>query len=239
MEPSRFSQPAPPAAAAVDKELEAGENRPKAPALSRNFRARGRAAKILPRDSHAFPLARTNQGKFQMPVLLDQITDLEELSHFDSVLIVPCRFCPAASLALKTGRPYFEVWPRLMKTAAYEEYVLDLKNDLRSRGVRAEVFRSRIIHQFVICMWTEQRRRKLARRAMNYQAVVVLGCEAAMQTIHDAIKDTPCRLFQGMRNQGIMSIKPRLSFPLDISLKLDSLTPYLRPHPENDPWIHL
>ena len=36
-----------------------------------------------------------------MPVYLKDINEFPELEKFESVLIVPCRFCPATSLAVR------------------------------------------------------------------------------------------------------------------------------------------
>ena len=58
-------------------------------------------------------------------------------------------------------------------------------------------------------------------------------------TVFDAVKSTSCQVFQGMRTEGIMSIKPRFQFPGNIWLQLNSVTPIL--HPENTPdaWMRL
>ena len=118
-----------------------------------------------------------------MPVYLKDIHDFQQLEQFQSVLIVPCRFCPAASLALRNNEPYFKFFRHMLKTAAYERYIERMKSELNKKGIKADVFRSRAPHQFVVCMWTRKRRNQLMRRAKKYDALVVLGCEAAAQTI--------------------------------------------------------
>jgi hypothetical protein len=87
------------------------------------------------------------------------------------------------------------------------------------------VFRSKLLHQFVLCMWTSRRRRKLEERAKEYDAMVVMGCEGAVQTVREAVKTTACQVVPGMKNEGLMSIRPRLSMPCTISLELESVTP--------------
>lgn len=174
-----------------------------------------------------------------MPFYLKDIEDFEELERFQSVLIVPCRFCPAASFAVRRGEPYFEFFWKFLKTASYERYIERMKADLEKRGVKADVFKSRLPHQFVVCMWSIRRRRKLMRRAMKYEALVVLGCEAALQTIYDSVKETSCRVLQGMRTEGVMSIQPRFHLPCNISLQLHSVTPMLHQEKTPDPWMHL
>ena len=174
-----------------------------------------------------------------MPVYLKDIDEFQELEKFGSVLIVPCRFCPAASMSVRRNEPYFEFFKRFLKTASYEEYIKATRYDLEKKGVRADVFKSRWLHQFVVCMWTSRRRKKLMKRAMKYDALVVMGCEAAAETVFDAVKSTSCKVFQGMRTEGIMSIKPQFRRPGNIWLQLNSVTPIL--HPENNPhaWVRL
>jgi len=174
-----------------------------------------------------------------MPVYLKDINEFQELEKFKSVLIVPCRFCPAASFAARRNEPYFEFLKKFMQTASYEQYIKAIRSDLEKRGVRADVFKSHWLHQFVVCMWTSRRRKKLMKRAMEYDALVVLGCEAAAQTIYDSVKSTSCKVFQGMRTEGIMSIRPLFQFPCDIWLQLNSITPILHPEKNPDSWARL
>ena len=56
--------------------------------------------------------------------------DNSNLSQFKSVLIVPCRFCPAASLAVSEDRPYLEPFRRLLRTEAYESMIRTLQHRL-------------------------------------------------------------------------------------------------------------
>jgi hypothetical protein len=174
-----------------------------------------------------------------MPVYLKDINEFSELERFGSVLIVPCRFCPAASLAVRRNAPYFEFLKRFLKTASYEEYIETVQSDLERKGVKTDIFKSNLPHQFVVCMWTSRRRKKLMKRARNYDAVVVMGCEAAVHTIHDSIESTSCKVFQGMRTEGIMSIKPHFHFPCNISLRLNSVTPLLHHITKSDRWVCL
>ena len=174
-----------------------------------------------------------------MPVYLKDINEVKELERFKSVLIVPCRFCPAASMAVQTNRPYFEFFWRFLKTAPYEELVETIKSILREKGVKADVFKSRWLHQFVVCMWTSRRRKNLLRRARKYEALVVLGCEAALDTVHDSVKSTSCKVYQGMRTEGIMSIKPLFQLPCNLSLELNNITPLVHHNTSLNPWISL
>jgi hypothetical protein len=174
-----------------------------------------------------------------MPVYLKDIHNFKQLEQFQSVLIVPCRFCPAASLALRNNEPYFEFFRHLLKTDAYERYIETMKSELEKKGVKADVFRSRVPHQFVVCMWTRQRRKQLMRRAKKYDALVVLGCEAAVQTILDSVDNASFQVVQGMRTEGIMSILPQFKWPDSITLQLNSITPLLHQKQGSEPWVRL
>ena len=174
-----------------------------------------------------------------MPVYLKEIDNFQALENFGAVLIVPCRFCPAASFAAGKNKPYFEFLRKFLKTAAYEQYIEAMRSDLEKKGVKSDVFKSRLPHQFVVCMWSARRRKHLLRRALNYDALIVLGCEAAVQTIYDSVKTTSCKVFQGMRTEGIMSIQPRFHLPCNLSLRLNSITPLLHQREAPDPWIRL
>ena len=174
-----------------------------------------------------------------MPFYLKETDDFEKLERFASVLIIPCRFCPAASLAVSNDEPYFEFFRHFLRTASYEHYIEKMRIELNARGVRADVFRSRWLHQFVVCMWTSRRRSKLRKRAEKYDALVVLGCEAAVQTIMDSLDDLPIPVIQGMRTEGIMSILPQFQYPGSITLRINSITPLLHSKQGPESWMHL
>lgn len=164
-----------------------------------------------------------------MPFCLEVNDVNPEVEKFNSVLIVPCRFCPAASMAVKSNEPYIEFPRRSLKTASYERLLAEMKDSFEERGVRTSVFKSRFLHQFVLCMWTAKRRKTLLERAGEFEAVVVMGCEAAVATVRSALKSTNCQVIPGLRSEGIMSIQPRFSLPCNVSLDLESVTPYVHP----------
>ena len=161
-----------------------------------------------------------------MPFILKAIEDTTAYEQFDSVLIVPCRFCPAASAAVKNDEPYFELFRRFLKTGSYEQFIMNLKSRLERKGIRTDVFKSKWLHQFVLCMWTSRRREALKRRAEKFEALVVLGCEAAVQTVRDAVKPVQCEVLQGVETEGIMSVKPHFSLPGNLSIELQSISTY-------------
>jgi len=166
-----------------------------------------------------------------MPFYLDEVDVAAEVAGCRSLLIVPCRFCPAASLAVRKEEPYLQPLRRLLKTDAYESLIERTKQSFERSGIRTGVLRSRLLHQFVLCMWTSRRRRALRRLAMGYDALVVMGCEGAVQTVRNAIGPVGCKVIQGMRCDGLMSVKPRLAWPGDLHLELESVNPLLRLEP--------
>lgn len=160
-----------------------------------------------------------------MPFHFKAIKDISEFAQFKSVLIVPCRFCPAASTAVKNNEPYIELFRRFLKTDSYERLINTFKRDLENRGIKTGIFRSKIIHQFVLCAWTSKRRKELQKRAMEYEAIIVLGCEGAVETVRESVRSSTCKIFQGLETEGLMSIKPKIHLPCNISLELTSLNP--------------
>lgn len=161
-----------------------------------------------------------------MPFYLEESDILSRVKGLRSVLIVPCRFCPAASLAVKERKPYLEPFRRLLRTESYEAFIRKLRSRLEAAGIRTAVFDSKLPHNFVACMWTSRRRRQLAARAAQFEGVVVLGCDATAETVRLALGSKDCRVIQGMEIKGgIMNVRPTLSAPLSISLELQGITP--------------
>lgn len=159
-----------------------------------------------------------------MPFYLRESDSSLELAGLQSVLIVPCRFCPAASLAVRENEPYIELFRRFLRTAAYESFIQTLTRRLQDRGIETAVFDSRLLHQFVACMWTARRREELAKRAAQFDGVMVLGCDAMVETISSSLQSVDCRLIQGLEIEGLMNVVPTVRFPFTLSLELKSVT---------------
>ena len=161
-----------------------------------------------------------------MPFYLEESDNLlSQMEGVQSVLVVPCRFCPAASLAVKKNATYLEPFRRLLRTPAYDSFVRDLVRRLEGRGIRTSVFEGRFPGGFVLCLSMDGHRRALAKRAVDFEAIVVLGCEGAAQTVQDAVSDADCKVIRGMEVQGLMNAIPKLSFPVRISLETRGMTP--------------
>lgn len=158
-----------------------------------------------------------------MPFYLKESNALPQLAGFESVLIVPCRFCPAASLAVREKQPYLQLLRRFLRTAAYESFIENLKRRLQDEGIKTSIFDSKLLHQFVACMWTSKRRRQLAKRAAEFEGAVVLGCDAMVEAVRDSVESTGCRVVQGMEIEGLMNVLPTVSFPCNLSLELQGV----------------
>lgn len=162
-----------------------------------------------------------------MPFHFKAMSDISEFTEFKSVLIVPCRFCPAASSAVRNNEPYIELFRKFMKTDSYDRLINTLKSNFEERGIKTGIFKSKLIHQFVLCAWSSKRRKKLLSRAKEYEALIVLGCEGAVETVRESVASSSCRIFQGLETEGLMSIKPRFHLPFNISLELAGITPFV------------
>ena len=165
-----------------------------------------------------------------MPFYLKDVDVVPEVAKFQSALIVICRFCPAASLAVRKDQPYIEFFRRFIKTESYEQHINDMQSRLEKEGLKTSVFKGNLLpspFNFIICMWTSGQREKLLKHAHQYEAVVVMGCEGAYESVCNIIKSTDCQVFQGMESEGVMDAIPKFNWPFNISLELNSVTPML------------
>jgi hypothetical protein len=122
---------------------------------------------------------------------LDVSADLEKCK---SVLIVSCPICPPVSLATQTKSPFIELFKRGLKTGAFEDYIKAIREPLEQRGVRT-------------------------KRARDYEAVLVLGCDSATYTAKDALEKTDCQVIQAMRATGFTNAAVRFRLPMTIDLQ--------------------
>ena len=159
-----------------------------------------------------------------MPFYLKASEIDDQLAGMNSLLIVPCRFCPAASLAVYEKKPFIELFRHFFRTEAYESFIQSLRVDLEAQGIDADVFNSWMPHHYVACMWSTKRRKALVKRAKEFDGIVVLGCEAAVETVRDAIGPGSCRVIQGMEVVGLMNLLPKFIFPSTVSLEVQSMT---------------
>ena len=167
-----------------------------------------------------------------MPFYLKEVDVVSEVATRQSCLIVLCRFCPAASLAVRKQQPYIELFHRFLKTESYEQLIGNMQSRLEKEGVKTGVFKGNLLN-YIICMWTSGQRKKLLEHAAQYEAVVVMGCEGAYQSVCDILKSTDCKVYLGMESEGILNTIPKFHLPFNISLSLSSITPIIV-DPENE-----
>ena len=162
-----------------------------------------------------------------MPVHLEPRDVTADLEDFSSVLIVSCPVCPPMCLAMQKKKPFIEFFKHGLKTEAFEDYVESIRKPLEQRGVRSDVFTMRAPTP-MMCLWTKGQRRRLLKRAKNYEAVLVLGCDSATLTARDTLKDTDCQVFQGMRVMAIANATIKFRFPMTVELDAHPLPEKLR-----------
>jgi hypothetical protein len=87
-----------------------------------------------------------------------------------------------------------------------------------------EVFRSRLYHHWFLCLWTAARRKKLEKYAKQYDAVIVLGCGSATETVRDSVQSSDCKVIEGMEVAGIMNARLKFHLPCNVSFEGCKLT---------------
>ena len=154
-----------------------------------------------------------------MPLHLESLDLSDNLKCYKSVLLVSCPVCPPASLACDNDSPLIEFFKHGIKTPAYEEHLKQLRKSMEASGIRTGVFTSYLPCP-TTCMWTTGQRNRLRKRARNYDAALVMGCESAQCTVKQTLKGTNCDAILGMQLVGITNAKLKFEFPLIV--KLDS-----------------
>ncbi len=153
-----------------------------------------------------------------MPLYLEDVDFIGEIEESNSVLIVPCRTCPSTSVAVRDKKPIFDIFKSFLKSPPLTQYLSAMQNLLEEKGIKTDVFLSR---QPLACAWTARERRRLQHRAQKFDTAIVLGCDSTMETARNALKDTNCKVVQGMRVKGIVNVKVR--FTLSGKVYLDDI----------------
>jgi hypothetical protein len=161
-----------------------------------------------------------------MPIYLKEVDVVAEVAKFKSALIVICRFCPAASLAVRNDKPYIEFFRRLLKTEPYEELIDNMQSRLKKEGLKISLFKGNLLN-YLICMWTSGWRKKLKKHAGQFEAVVVMGCESAYESVQKILESTDCQVFHGMESEGVLNTIPKVHLPFNISLEKFKVTPMI------------
>jgi hypothetical protein len=160
-----------------------------------------------------------------MPIHFNDLDVVPKVAGLSSALIVPCNMCPAVTVAVRERKPFIQIFRSFLKSAPFERYLKALQSRLRENGVNTEVFKSILSHQWFMCMWTSEKRKRLQQCIEQYDAVIVLGCESATQTVHDVVKSNDCKVIEGMEVTGIMNAQLRFHFPGNVSFKNCNVVP--------------
>jgi hypothetical protein len=154
-----------------------------------------------------------------MPIHLHDLDVVSEAAGVSSALIVPCNLCPAVTVAVNQKQPFMKLFKSWLKSAPFEQYIRDLQSRLSENGVKTTVFRNPLYHQWFLCMWTTGRRKKLEKKAKEHDAVIVLGCDTANETVRDAVKSTGAKVIEGMQVAGLMNAKLSFQLPGNVAFK--------------------
>jgi hypothetical protein len=119
---------------------------------------------------------------------------------------------------MQRNAPFIEFFKHGIKTDAFERYIKDIREPLQQRGVRTAVF-SMYAPCPTMCLWTQGQRDRFRKRAKDYEAVIVLGCDTARHTAQQALKDTDCQIIQAMRVTGLTNATVKFRFPLTVTLE--------------------
>ena len=160
-----------------------------------------------------------------MPIHFNDLDVVPEVSGLSSALIVPCNMCPAVTVAVREEKPFIQFFRGFLKSAPFEQHMKTLQYRLKEKGVNTRVFKNYIPHQWFMCMWTSARRKKLEKCAKQYDAVIVLGCESATETVRDVVKSKDCKVIEGMEVAGIMNAQLRFHLPGNVSFKNCKIVP--------------
>ncbi len=162
-----------------------------------------------------------------MPIHFEDQDVTSEITGLRSALIVPCNLCPAVTVATRENKPFMRFFRSLVKSAPFEDYLKRLQSRLSEKGVSTKVFRSNLYHQWFMCLWTSRRRKKLEKQAKDYDAVIVLGCESATETIREVVPDG-VKIIEGMKTMGIMNGRVSFRLPGDLCFDQCKVVPISR-----------
>jgi hypothetical protein len=169
-----------------------------------------------------------------MPIHFNDLDVVSEVTGLSSALIVPCNMCPGVTVAVREKKPFMQFFRSFLKSIPFERYIGTLQSRLKEKGVDTKVFKSYMPHQWFLCMWTSGRRKKLEKHAKQHEAVIVLGCDSATETVRESVRSTNCKVIGGMEVAGIMNAKLKFHLPCNISFEDCKITPISQRKKEGD-----
>jgi hypothetical protein len=152
-----------------------------------------------------------------MPLHLEPLDLSDELEKYESVLIVSCPICPPVSIAAERQSPVIEFFKSGIKTRAYEDYLREVRESLEESGVRTSLL-TFYAPCPMLCLWTSGQRKRLLKRASDFDAVLVMGCESARYTVEQALNETDCKVLLAMQLVGVTNATLKSKFPSTIAL---------------------
>ena len=152
-----------------------------------------------------------------MPLHLEPLDLSDKLQDYKSVLIVWCPVCPPVSLAGDKHTPFMEFFKHGIKTPALEEHLGEMRESLEQNGTKTGVFTSYLPCP-ATCLWTSGQRRRLRKRASEYDAALVMGCESARYTVANTLEKAGCDVILAMQLVGITNANLKFEFPLTVRL---------------------
>jgi len=170
-----------------------------------------------------------------MPIHFNDRDVVSKVAGLSSALIVPCYMCPAVTVSVREKKPFIQLFKSFLKSAPYEEYITTLQSRLQENGVKTKVFKSAPSHEWFMCMWTSGKRNKLQKCAEKYDAVIVLGCDSAIETVREAVQSTGCKVIAGMEVAGIMNAQIRFHLPGNVSFDNCRIVPISQQNSQDTP----
>ncbi|NIO33145.1 MAG: hypothetical protein GTN75_15315 [Gemmatimonadetes bacterium] len=169
-----------------------------------------------------------------MPIHLDDLDVVSEIAGSSSALIVPCNMCPAVTVAVKENKPFVQLFRSFLKSAPFQQHIEGLQARLGDMGTETKVFKSLLPHQWFLCMWTSGQRAKLRKHAKQHDAVIVMGCPSATETVRDAVEETDTKVIEGMEVTSFMNAKLRFHLPCNVSFDDCKIVPMTGQEKEQD-----
>ena len=154
-----------------------------------------------------------------MPLHLEDVDVVQKVEGMNSALIVPCNMCAAVTVAMNENKPFLQIFKNFLKSVPFDEYIKRLQGRLKEKGVTSTLFKSDLPHQWFLCMCTQGRKKKLRECITQYDAVIVLGCNSAIETVRDAARLSGCKVIEGMKFGGIANATLKFRLPGEISFE--------------------
>ena len=170
-----------------------------------------------------------------MPIHFNDRDVVSEVSGLSSALIVPCYMCPAVTVSVREKKPFIELFKSFLTSVPYDQYITTLRSRLEEHGVKTKVFKSAPSHEWFMCMWTSGKRSKLQKCSEKYDAVIVLGCDSAFETVREAVQSTGCKVIAGMEVAGIMNAQIRFHLPGNVSFDNCRIVPISQQKSQDTP----